>query len=73
MKRESDRKCVNHARGHASAQSFDRCEVSLSTRVTSSTLLKTAAESAVGSVRAEKGRATYKRPGSVAGSEFRSN
>ena len=25
MKRESDRKCVNHARVHASAQSFDRC------------------------------------------------
>ena len=25
-KRESDRKCVNHARVHASAQSFDRCE-----------------------------------------------
>ena len=26
-KRESDRKCLNHARVHASAQSFDRCEV----------------------------------------------
>ena len=26
MKRESDRKCVNHARVHASAQSFDCCE-----------------------------------------------
>ena len=26
MKRESDRKCVSHARVHASAQSFDRCE-----------------------------------------------
>ena len=26
MKRESDRKYVNHARVHASAQSFDRCE-----------------------------------------------
>ena len=28
MKRESDRNCihVNHARVHASAQSFDRCE-----------------------------------------------
>ena len=25
-KRESDRKCLNHARVHASAQSFDRCE-----------------------------------------------
>ena len=25
-KRESDRKCLNHARAHASAQSFDRCE-----------------------------------------------
>ena len=25
-KRESDRKCVKHARVHASAQSFDRCE-----------------------------------------------
>ena len=25
MKRESDRKCVIHARVHASAQSFDRC------------------------------------------------
>ena len=26
MKRESDRKCLNHARVHASAQSFDHCE-----------------------------------------------
>ena len=26
VKRESDRKCVNHARAHASAQSFDRCK-----------------------------------------------
>ena len=26
MKSESDRKCVNYARVHASAQSFDRCE-----------------------------------------------
>ena len=26
MSRESDRKCLNHARVHASAQSFDRCE-----------------------------------------------
>ena len=26
MKRESDRKCLNHARVHANAQSFDRCE-----------------------------------------------
>ena len=26
MKRESDRKCVNHARVHASAQLFDRSE-----------------------------------------------
>ena len=25
MKRESDLKCVNHVRVHASAQSFDRC------------------------------------------------
>ena len=25
MKREIDRKCVNHARVHANAQSFDRC------------------------------------------------
>ena len=25
-KREIDRKCLNHARVHASAQSFDRCE-----------------------------------------------
>ena len=25
MKRESDWKCVNHVRVHASAQSFDRC------------------------------------------------
>ena len=25
MKRESDRKCINHARVHASAQSFDHC------------------------------------------------
>ena len=25
MKRESDRKCLNHARVHANAQSFDRC------------------------------------------------
>ena len=27
MKREIDRKCLNHARVHANAQSFDRCEV----------------------------------------------
>ena len=27
MKRESDWKYVNHARVHASAQSFDRCEI----------------------------------------------
>ena len=27
MKREIDRKCLNHARGHANAQSFDRCEL----------------------------------------------
>ena len=27
MKRESDRKCVSHARVHASAQSFDRPEL----------------------------------------------
>ena len=26
MKREIDRKCLNHARIHANAQSFDRCE-----------------------------------------------
>ena len=26
MKRENDRRCVNHARVHASAQLFDRCE-----------------------------------------------
>ena len=26
MKRESDRKCLNHARVHANAQSFDRCK-----------------------------------------------
>ena len=26
MSRESDRKCLNHARVHESAQSFDRCE-----------------------------------------------
>ena len=26
MKREIDRKCLNHARVHANAQSFDRCE-----------------------------------------------
>ena len=26
MKRESDRKCVSHARVHASVYSFDRCE-----------------------------------------------
>ena len=25
MKREIDRKCLNHARVHANAQSFDRC------------------------------------------------
>ena len=25
-KREIDRKCLNHARVHANAQSFDRCE-----------------------------------------------
>ena len=29
MKRESDRKSVNQARVHASAQSFDRCEVQI--------------------------------------------
>ena len=28
MKREIDRKCVNHARVHANAQSFDRCGTS---------------------------------------------
>ena len=28
MKREIDRKCLNHARVHANAQSFDRCETS---------------------------------------------
>ena len=27
MKREIDRKCLNHARVHANAQSFDRCGV----------------------------------------------
>ena len=27
MKRESDRKCINHAHVHASAKSFDRCEL----------------------------------------------
>ena len=26
--RESDRKCLNYARVHASVQSFDRCETS---------------------------------------------
>ena len=26
MKREIDRKCLNHARVHANAQSFDRCD-----------------------------------------------
>ena len=26
MKREIDRKCLNHACVHANAQSFDRCE-----------------------------------------------
>ena len=26
MKREIDRKCLNDARVHANAQSFDRCE-----------------------------------------------
>ena len=26
MSRESDRKCLNHARVHESAQSFDRCD-----------------------------------------------
>ena len=31
MKREIDRKCLNHARVHANAQSFDRCETSTST------------------------------------------
>ena len=30
MKREIDRKCLNHARVHANAQSFDRCESALS-------------------------------------------
>ena len=28
MKRKIDRKCLNHARVHANAQSFDRCETS---------------------------------------------
>ena len=28
LKREIDRKCLNHARVHASAQSFDRCGTS---------------------------------------------
>ena len=28
MKREIDRKCLNNARVHADAQSFDRCETS---------------------------------------------
>ena len=28
MKREIDRKCLNHARVHANAQSFDCCETS---------------------------------------------
>ena len=28
MKREIDRKCLNHARVHANAHSFDRCETS---------------------------------------------
>ena len=28
MKREIDRKCLIHARVHANAQSFDRCEAS---------------------------------------------
>ena len=28
MKREIDRKCLNHVRVHANAQSFDRCETS---------------------------------------------
>ena len=28
MNREIDRKCLNHARVHANAQSFDRCETS---------------------------------------------
>ena len=28
MKREIDRKCLNHARVHANAESFDRCETS---------------------------------------------
>ena len=30
MKREIDRKCLNHARVHANAQSFGRCESALS-------------------------------------------
>ena len=29
MKSEIDRKCLNHARVHANAQSFDRCEPNL--------------------------------------------
>ena len=33
MKRKIDRKCLNHARVHANAQSFDRCEESGSTAV----------------------------------------
>ena len=28
MKRETDRKCLKHARVHANGQSFDRCETS---------------------------------------------
>ena len=28
MKREIGRKCLNHARVHANAQSFDRCDTS---------------------------------------------
>ena len=32
MKREIDRKCLNRARVHANAQSFDRCEMATSNR-----------------------------------------
>ena len=33
MKREIDWKCLNHARVHANAQSFDRCEPLMPTSI----------------------------------------
>ena len=40
-KRESDWKCVNDVRVHASAQSFDRCELSITGKLVSVSSSKT--------------------------------